>query len=96
MTGKEEKNDPSMLLKPRVIDSWVASTESPLAAKPFSYRLMSEKPGFRLAAMRHQILPNAFAIATLARTPITGTKIIEEPSSEHIEPKLNSVPLRDV
>jgi len=41
-------------------------------------------------------IPNALAMATFPRTAITGTNIIEEPSSQHISMKLTVLPFNSV
>lgn len=41
-------------------------------------------------------LPKALAIATFPNTPMTGTKTIDEPRSEHISTNVTFLPPNDV
>lgn len=57
MTGIEDTNDPTMLQRPNVYSSWVASTVEPLAAQNPSYILRrANLPSGECQSITHQRL----------------------------------------
>lgn len=82
--GIDLQHDPMILHRPKVIISWDASTETPLAVKKYNEKRYYNRIVYTSFKNKNCCyLLNAFAIATFANTATSGTTMIPEPSSAH-------------